>query len=107
MTQHATSFQSEQQLPAETAQQILAKLDHNNEIAARVPAAPLPATQPTQPVAAKRPFRRILMTTAAAVLLAGAVWGGDYYWTVGRFLVSTDDAYVKADNTTIAPKVSG
>jgi membrane fusion protein (multidrug efflux system) len=28
-------------------------------------------------------------------------------WTVGRFLVSTDDAYVKADNTTIAPKVSG
>jgi membrane fusion protein (multidrug efflux system) len=27
--------------------------------------------------------------------------------TVGRFLVSTDDAYVKADNTTIAPKVSG
>src|SRR5262249_32771844 len=26
---------------------------------------------------------------------------------VGRFQVSTDDAYVKADNTTIAPKVSG
>src|SRR6202021_3679353 len=25
----------------------------------------------------------------------------------GRFLVSTDDAYVKADNPTIAPKVSG
>jgi membrane fusion protein, multidrug efflux system len=29
------------------------------------------------------------------------------YWTVGRLQVSTDDAYVKADNTTIAPKVSG
>ena len=29
------------------------------------------------------------------------------YWTVGRFQVSTDDAYVKADNTTIAPKVAG
>jgi membrane fusion protein (multidrug efflux system) len=26
---------------------------------------------------------------------------------VGQYLVSTDDAYVKADNTTIAPKVSG
>ena len=26
---------------------------------------------------------------------------------MGRFEVSTDDAYVKADNTTIAPKVSG
>ena len=29
------------------------------------------------------------------------------YWTVGRFEVSTDDAYVKADSTTIAPKISG
>ena len=40
-------------------------------------------------------------------LLATASWYGWDYWTVGRFLVSTDDAYVKADNTTIAPKVSG
>ena len=29
------------------------------------------------------------------------------YWTVGRYLESTDDAYVKADSTIIAPKVSG
>lgn len=43
----------------------------------------------------------------AAAALAGASWYGYDYWTVGRFLVSTDDAYVKADNTTIAPKVSG
>jgi membrane fusion protein (multidrug efflux system) len=108
MTQHSTSFQAETRLPAETAQQILAKVDHNNEIAPSVPAAP--ATQVVVPLAlppAKRSFRRILTTTAAALLLAGAVWGGQYYWTVGRFLVSTDDAYVKADNTTIAPKVSG
>jgi membrane fusion protein (multidrug efflux system) len=40
-------------------------------------------------------------------VLSGAAWHGWNYWTVGRFLVSTDDAYVKADNTTIAPKVSG
>ncbi len=108
MTQHSTSFQAEHQLPAGTAQQMLAKLDHNNEIAPSAPTAP-PAQRvvSVQPVSAKRPFRRILMATAAAVLLAGAVWGGDYYWTVGRFLVSTDDAYVKADNTTIAPKISG
>jgi membrane fusion protein, multidrug efflux system len=104
MTQHSTSFHSQEQLPTETAQQLLARLDHNNETVAKVSPAPVPAAQPA---AAKRPFRRILMATAAAVLLAGAVWGGDYYWTVGRFLVSTDDAYVKADNTTIAPKVSG
>jgi membrane fusion protein (multidrug efflux system) len=44
---------------------------------------------------------------AAVAVLAGGAWYGWDYWTVGRFLVSTDDAYVKADNTTIAPKVSG
>ncbi len=49
------------------------------------------------------------------VLLAGAaMFGlavmGDFgwnYWTAGRFQVSTDDAYVQADTTVIAPKVSG
>jgi membrane fusion protein (multidrug efflux system) len=49
----------------------------------------------------------MLMTGAAVAVLAGAVWYGWDYWTVGQYLVSTDDAYVKADNTTIAPKVSG
>jgi membrane fusion protein (multidrug efflux system) len=29
------------------------------------------------------------------------------YWNNGRFLVSTDDAYVQADNTLIAPRISG
>ena len=47
------------------------------------------------------------MAGAAIAVLAGAAWYGWDYWTVGRYLVSTDDAYVKADNTTIAPKVSG
>ena len=32
---------------------------------------------------------------------------GTEYWHNGRFLVSTDDAYVQADNTLIAPRVSG
>jgi membrane fusion protein, multidrug efflux system len=40
-------------------------------------------------------------------VLAGAAWYGWDYWTVGQYLVSTDDAYVKADNTTVAPKISG
>lgn len=39
--------------------------------------------------------------------IASAADYGHYYWTTGRFLVSTDDAYVKADCTTVAPKVSG
>lgn len=56
--------------------------------------------------------RRGLLKRAALAfgLLAGTAAGGYYgssYWTTGRFLESTDDAYVKADYTTIAPKVAG
>ncbi|HEY9451894.1 MAG TPA: HlyD family secretion protein [Bradyrhizobium sp.] len=73
-----------------------------------------PDTVPESEAAAAAPERkrkgrlkRIFLAGAAATLLAAASWYGWEYWTVGRFLVSTDDAYVKADNTTIAPKVSG
>ena len=52
-------------------------------------------------------FRKLLMAGAALVVLAGAVNYGWDYWTVGQYLVSTDDAYVKADSTTVAPKISG
>ena len=66
----------------------------------------LPAT-PTRAITQKRNLRKLLLMGAAAIALAGASWYGYDYWTVGQYLVSTDDAYVKADNTTIAPKVSG
>src|SRR5262249_3595494 len=32
---------------------------------------------------------------------------GQYWWTVGRFTVTTDDAYVRAYNTTLAAKIAG
>ncbi|SFV18509.1 HlyD family secretion protein [Bradyrhizobium arachidis] len=66
----------------------------------------LPA--PSQPARRQKlNLRKLLLAGVAAAALAGTIWYGYDYWTVGRFLVSTDDAYVKADNTTIAPKVSG
>ena len=49
----------------------------------------------------------LLMAGGAVAELTGAPWYGWDYWAVGRFLVTTDDAAVKADNTTVAPKVSG
>ncbi len=53
------------------------------------------------------PVRAFALTGVAIIALAGASVAGSRYWTVGRFQVSTDDAYVKADTTVIAPKVAG
>ncbi|MCP8940793.1 HlyD family secretion protein [Alsobacter sp. SYSU M60028] len=50
--------------------------------------------------------RLILPLVALAALGAGGYYGYGYY-TTGRFIVSTDDAYVKADVTTLAAKVPG
>jgi membrane fusion protein (multidrug efflux system) len=43
-------------------------------------------------------------------VIAGIFTASDYmrdYWTTGRYLVSTDDAYVDAHSAIIAPEVSG
>ncbi|HME21875.1 MAG TPA: HlyD family secretion protein [Acetobacteraceae bacterium] len=62
---------------------------------------------PPKPGKTKGRWRRALAAGAGVLALAAAGQLATEYWTVGRFQVSTDDAYVQADNTTIAPKVSG
>jgi membrane fusion protein, multidrug efflux system len=96
MSRHSTSFEAEQKVSADTVQKLVTSAPAASEGAA---AAPRPSR--------KERIRRLLMAGAAIAVLAGASWYGYDYWTVGRFEVSTDDAYVKADNTTIAPKISG
>ncbi|PDT08851.1 MULTISPECIES: HlyD family secretion protein [unclassified Rhizobium] len=83
-------------------------------ILAEAPAAEAPAmpAAETPAVAAPEKTGRSIVKRAviAAALLAGVAFAGDYgyrYWTVGRFIETTDDAYVKADYTTVAPKVAG
>ena len=56
---------------------------------------------------AKSRRKRILMGAVALVVLAAGAWFGTRYMTVGRYMVSTDDAYVRADATTLAAKVGG
>ena len=51
--------------------------------------------------------RRTLLLSIGAILLVVAALWGFRWWTVGRFIQSTDDAYLQADSVTIAPKVSG
>jgi membrane fusion protein (multidrug efflux system) len=61
--------------------------------------------------AAKPTLGKVLKRGAIGLaLLAATAVAGDFgyqYITLGRFMVSTDDAYVKADFTTVAPKISG
>lgn len=52
-------------------------------------------------------LRRTAMAFAGALAVAATAAFGHYYLTTGRYLETTDDAYVKADSTIIAPKVSG
>jgi membrane fusion protein (multidrug efflux system) len=51
--------------------------------------------------------KRLLAATAAVVLAIGAAWYGHDWWTTGRFIESTDDAYVGGEVTVIAPRVAG
>src|SRR5262245_28869268 len=67
-----------------------------------------PAVLPAAPAASKRNIlrRAALVLALLATTAAGSYFGHDYF-THGRYLESTDDAYVKADSTIVAPKVSG
>ena len=60
------------------------------------------------PAKPRRAARKLsLAVSAAAIAVAAGSWYGAQWWTTGRFMISTDDAYVRAHNTTLASKVSG
>jgi membrane fusion protein, multidrug efflux system len=65
------------------------------------------AVAPARTGSARSILKRFLIVGVAVAALGAGGYLGHNYWTFGRFAVSTDDAYVKADNTTIAPKVAG
>src|SRR5271167_3505733 len=52
-------------------------------------------------------LKQLLFGAAAVAFLGIAGISGVYYWKTGRFLVSTDDAYIQAHSVMISPKVSG
>src|SRR5262245_11176142 len=74
--------------------------------ARRSPAALTLAVQ--EPQARRKAGLRLLAGLVVALLaLAAATAYGRYWWTTGRYLITTDDAYVGAKNATLSPKVSG
>ena len=95
MSQHPGKLVAESTLPAAKAIP-----------GVNAPPAVAEATDAPRP-AARRSLRKLLLVGASVLAVAGAGYFGWRYWTVGQYQVSTDDAYVQADNTTVAPKVSG
>ncbi|TIT23649.1 MAG: HlyD family secretion protein [Mesorhizobium sp.] len=77
--------------------------------AIEAPEAPLkPAdVTPLAPAKKKRSMRSMLLPIIGLALLGAGSWYGYDYWTDGRFMITTDDAYVQADTAFISPKISG
>lgn len=76
------------------------------------PVAPVEARESSQATAAeaapkKGGPRRLILGLLATAAVAVAAWYGHDYWANGRFLVSTDDAYVEADFAVLSPKMTG
>ncbi|MGZ2485399.1 membrane fusion protein (multidrug efflux system) [Rhizobium pisi] len=71
------------------------------------PAQSAPAQAPVAPPAAAKKRRSPVLPIVVLALLAGGGWYGYEWWTNGRFMVSTDDAYIEGDIATISPKVTG
>jgi membrane fusion protein (multidrug efflux system) len=68
------------------------------------PAAPAAGTADA---AAKPGKRKFVMIGVLGLLALAAIGYAAYFVLVGRFYISTDDAYVRANNTTLGARVSG
>ncbi|MDX8502813.1 HlyD family secretion protein [Mesorhizobium sp. VK4C] len=83
-----------------------AKVQPSTE-APEVPLQPAPVAPVEAPVKKKRSVRSFLLPIIGLALLGAGSWYGYNYWTDGRFMISTDDAYVQADMSFVSPKISG
>ena len=70
------------------------------------PAAIAPVAEQAKPKKSGT-VRKLLLSVVALAAIAGGSWYGHQWWVDGRFMISTDDAYVEGDITNIAPKVTG
>jgi membrane fusion protein, multidrug efflux system len=95
--------------PAESLRSYLAEEAKRRPVETPVPpVVDKPAAAPTNSAAPKSGNRRKLVLMGVAALAALALAGyGVHYVLVGRFYISTDDAYVRANNTMLGARVSG
>jgi membrane fusion protein (multidrug efflux system) len=71
-------------------------------------AEPVAATEaaPARP-RKKGALRKLILSAVVLAAIGGGAWYGHDWWQNGRFMVSTDDAYIEGDIANIAPKVTG
>ncbi|HZR71673.1 HlyD family secretion protein [Bradyrhizobium sp.] len=96
---------------AEIADAIRAQLSdetaRRSEDAPERPPVAKPAIREAVAPPAKSNKRKTIFFGAVAVLALAAASYGVHWFLVGRFHVSTDDAYVRANNTMLGARVSG
>jgi membrane fusion protein (multidrug efflux system) len=83
-----------------------AKVQPSTE-APEIPVQPVPVAPVEAPARKKRSLRSLLLPIIGLGLLGAGSWYGYNYWADGRFMISTDDAYVQADTSFVSPKISG
>ena len=74
---------------------------------AAAPGAPVQGGAPAAAAAPKSGKRKFILLGFLALLVLAAASYATYYVLVGRFYVSTDDAYVRANNTMLGARVAG
>ncbi|MBN9468459.1 MAG: HlyD family secretion protein [Bosea sp.] len=75
---------------------------------ARKPEEATPGSEQSaaRPPAGRKPVKRMALILVAGTVLAAGGWFGLDWWRNGRFIVSTDDAYVGAEMATISTKLA-
>lgn len=73
----------------------------SSTVAERAPSESIPATRPGLG------RKRLATIVAVAIVAGGLITYATHWWSTGRFLEETDDAYVGGDVTVIGPKVPG
>jgi membrane fusion protein (multidrug efflux system) len=71
------------------------------------PATDAPTVPVVQAAVPKTGRRRAVLVSIVTLLALAAAAYGVHYFLIGRFFISTDDAYVRANNTTLGARVSG
>ena len=78
-----------------------------DDAAAFSPATEVSSNLQGRPKPARIGRTRAVLLIGGAVFLVAAGVGLVNWWTVGRFVQSTNDAYLRADQVVVAPKVRG